>query len=123
MALPSLRQRLFYGSRYYGDGSYERQSPFFVLTDRVTGTMYRVTVPGGSLSLIPITVLTSLDRREDFMSVQDSSIPTLYLNAYISNGVMQVESSSSRSRDAYIHDGSTRYLLKNSVGSLITVVA
>jgi hypothetical protein len=82
--------------------------------------MYRVTAPGGTLTLVNISALASTDKREDFMTVQDVSNPTYY-NAYVLNGVFGVEPARSFSRSAYVQDGATRYIVKHSAGTLVTV--
>jgi hypothetical protein len=82
--------------------------------------MYRVTAPGGVLTLVNISALASTDKREDFMTVQDISAPTYY-NAYVLNGVFGVEPAMSFSRSAYVQDGTTRYIVKHSAGTLVTV--
>lgn len=114
--LNSLRQRRFYGSRFYGDGSYPSGPPSFVLTDRTTGTMYRVTAPGRVLTFVPITALASTDKREDFMTVQSLYNPAMYYNVYINNGSLVIETAKSYTRPAYIQDGATRYIIKHTYG-------
>lgn len=122
MALPTTNRFIRRG-KYFGDGSYPKTAPSFVLKDRATGQLYRVTAPGGGLTLVPISALTGTDKQENGISVQVTTSPTTYRNAYVSGGVLQVEQSNSRTRDAYVHDGSTRYIIKYTGTSLTTVLA
>jgi hypothetical protein len=121
MAVDFSRRFRTQGQYYYGDTSYSTVAPSFVLTDRATGTWYRVTVPGGVPTLVAITVLAGSDKHEHVISVQHSIDPNAYINAYVNGGVFMVEMSPSRTRPAYVHDGSSRYLLQYN-GSNITAV-
>jgi hypothetical protein len=82
--------------------------------------MYRVTAPGGVLTLVNISALAGTDKREDFMTVQDINSP-IYYNAYVLNGAFGVEPARSFSRSAYVQDGVTRYIIKHNAGTLVTV--
>lgn len=119
MALPVSRRRFMPGY-YFGDGRYPTAPQSFVLTDRATGTMYRVTAPSGVLTLVEISALAVTDVREDFMSVLDTT-SNVYLNAYVSNGSLLTEETKSLSRPAYVQDGNTRYLVKRQNSALTAV--
>jgi len=111
MPLPLHAVRRFRYGRYFGDGSYPSTPKYFVLTDRITKQLYRVTVSNSVVTLVAIAGITSYDIKEDFMVVRDfrlegdRGIVPRWLNLYPSNGVLLSESTHDNTRPALVSDG------------------
>lgn len=115
MALPLYGLRRFRYGRYFGDGVYPTVSKFFVIRDRVTGQLYRVTTPGGVITLVAVAGITSADTKEDCMTVIDESdggaIKNSYKTLFIENGAFVVRPYVTSTREAFVWDGGQPYLI------------
>ncbi|MDE1813931.1 MAG: hypothetical protein KGI05_04615 [Thaumarchaeota archaeon] len=104
MALVVGRRR-YRGNRYYGDGSYPHQSPNIVLIDTATGTMYRLTAPGGAINLVAITALSASDVKTDVCTVRDTILTGTWYQLNVTNGsLINSGQTSDRSRPIYYTD-------------------
>ncbi|MDE1839573.1 MAG: hypothetical protein KGH87_06605 [Thaumarchaeota archaeon] len=98
-------RRRYRGNRYYGDGAYPHQSPNIVLTDTATGTMYRLTAPGGAVTLVSITALAATDVKADVCTVRDSVLTNVWYQLNVTSGsLINSGQTSDRSRPIYYTD-------------------
>jgi len=110
MALPLWGLRRFRYARYFGDGVYPTVPKYFVLTDRVTGQLYRVVSVDSAPVLVAISGPTNADIKEDFMVVRNL-VTKGWKNLYVANGVLLAEETKDNTRAALVPQGGKVFAL------------